>query len=76
MKRIKVVVPGSVVDVEVADDATVADVAREARVDETLEGRLHGRTISPDARASTAVADGDTLVFTAPALKHGDVSVA
>lgn len=69
--KVKVVVLGSVVEVELAPGSTIADAAREARVDDTLECRYRGRTIGAADRGSQSVEDGDTLVFTPPALKHG-----
>lgn len=69
--KIKVVALGSVVEVELAAGATIADAARDARVDDTLECRYRGRSVSPTERSGVRVEDGDTLVFTPPAVKHG-----
>lgn len=69
--KVKVVALGSVVDVELPEGATIADAAREARVESSLECRYRGRSVSEAERSSTRVADGDTLVFTPPAVKHG-----
>lgn len=68
---VKVVLPGSVVDVTLRAGATIADAAREARVDDSFECRYLGSQVSPGDRGRHTVQDGDTLVFTAPALKHG-----
>ena len=69
--KVKVVALGSVVDVELGDGATVADAARDARVEGGLECRFKGRVVSEIEQDSTPVEDGDTLVFTSPSLKHG-----
>jgi hypothetical protein len=68
---VKVVTPGSVVDVQLRDGATIADAAAEARVDDTFECRYLGSQVSPADRGRHVIRDGDTLVFTAPQLKHG-----
>lgn len=72
MIEVKVVVLGSVVKVELARGSTIADAAREARVDETLVCQFRGSTVQPDQRSRHQLNAGDTLVFTPPALKHGD----
>jgi hypothetical protein len=69
--EVKVVVLGSVVKVEVPTGSTVADAAREARVDDSLVCQVRGRTVQPGDRATARLQSGDTLVFTPPALKHG-----
>jgi hypothetical protein len=68
---VKVVVLGSVVSVEVPAGSTVADAAREARVDDTLNCQVRGRNVAPGDRGTVRLQNGDTLVFTPPALKHG-----
>ncbi len=73
MITVKVVVLGSVVSVELSNGSTVADAAREARVDDnTLNCAVRGRTVTPAERTGFRLQSGDTLVFTPPALKHGD----
>jgi hypothetical protein len=69
--KVKVVALGSVVDVELPDRATIADAEREARVESGLDCRYKGDSVPADARASTRVGEGDTLVFTPPSVKHG-----
>jgi hypothetical protein len=71
MLTAKVVALGTVVRVELPDGSTVADAAREARVDESLVCEYRGQRIQPANRAQHEVTDGATLIFTAPALKHG-----
>lgn len=70
--NVKVVALGTVVRVELPEGSTVADAANEARVDETLVCQYRGNQIAPADRASHSVEDGATLIFVAPALKHGD----
>ncbi len=62
---------GRVVDVTLSPGATVADAAEQAAVDSSLECRYRGRLVSAADRSRTRVENGDTLVFTPPALKHG-----
>lgn len=71
MINVKVVVLGSVVTVELPNGSTVADAAREARVPAELVGSLRGNQIQPADRARHRLNNGDTVVFTPPALKHG-----
>jgi hypothetical protein len=68
---VKVVALGRVVDVTLAEGASIADAAREAGVDDSLECRYRGRLVAAADRSRQSVEDGDTLVFTPPALKHG-----
>lgn len=65
--RVKVVVGGSVRDVQVAPGSTVRDAANEAGVSDELELRFRGQRAS----GSESLADGDTIVATPPSVKHG-----
>lgn len=69
--RVKVVALGSAGDFELPSGGTVADAARDARVPEDLNARVRGLTVTPQARATTRLQDGDTVIFVAPELKHG-----
>lgn len=68
---VKVVCVGNVSDVEIRDRGTIADAANAANVPSNLNATYLGQTVSPEARASHSLNDGDTVVFTAPEAKHG-----
>lgn len=71
MINVKVVVLGSVVSVELPNGATLADAAREARVPAELVAQLRGTTVQRGDFARNRLNNGETVVFTPPALKHG-----
>jgi hypothetical protein len=66
---IKLVSLGSGREIEVPDNATVADVRKIAGVSDDLELRFNGETVSDEG--STRVSQGDTVSAAAPSVKHG-----
>ena len=71
MINVKVVVLGSVVNVELPNGSNLNDVVREARVPAELVAQHRGSTVQRGDFGRTTVRNGETVVFTPPALKHG-----
>lgn len=68
---IKVVVLGSVRQVTLAAGSNVADACQEAGVSADLEVRFRGTRLDEAAQRSTLLEDGDVIIATPPAVKHG-----
>lgn len=70
--QVTVIALGTTVTVTVDSGATIADAFREARVnDSSLVCRYNGANYNNADFAGAVVQPGSTLVFSAPALKHG-----
>jgi hypothetical protein len=65
--RVKVVSLGTNREVELPQGSTVEDAVQLASIDPNLEVRIGGSVASNGQQLS----DGDTVVATAPSVKHG-----
>lgn len=72
---VKVIALGASADVELPEGSTVADILNDPLVGPNIpadaNARVGGDVVAPADRASKGLREGDTVVFTAPELKHG-----